>query len=159
MKLSNTAKLIISVSLTMLFGPPFLTNNVNSLQDYFQSLLKPNFAPEVWVFPLAWTFTYAALGVALSQIWEMDKSTKRDVALLIFAIQFSLHIAHSIAIYHFHALQLTVVLQTIQLVFLIIMIQKFAKLDRLAAWLTLPILIWRVYMIAFLTGVIKMPKA
>ncbi|MGL4313074.1 MAG: TspO/MBR family protein [Sphingomonas sp.] len=54
---------------------------------WYQALVKPQYVPPDWAFPVAWTILYALMGVALALVINAHGSRLRTPALILFAAQ------------------------------------------------------------------------
>lgn len=106
---------------------------------WFEQLAKPAWNPPNWVFAPVWTTLYALMGIAAWRVWRTGRGAN---ALRLFFLQLSLNLAWSFlffgaqsvdaALIDIICLWLAIVLTTI----------AFVRIDRLAAWLMVPYLLW-----------------
>lgn len=144
---------IISILIPLVVG--FLSNFIASLllgvdiSTYYSQLIKPSFAPPGMVFSIVWPVLYILMGISAYKImkkgYELPKV--RD-AMFYYWIQLILNFLWSILFFgldlKFTALADLIIL----IVVVIIMIYKFAKIDKKAAYLNIPYLIWLFYALA-----------
>ena len=120
---------------------------------WYDTLVKPALTPPSGVFSPVWTLLYALMAVAAWRIWRTKRSALRSRALVLFAVQLALNLAWSPI---FFGAQLTGVAFIVILVMwcaIAATIASFARLDRAAAWLLAPYLLW-VSFAVYLNGAI-----
>ena len=131
---------IIACELAGALGAIFTTPAING---WYATIQKPFFNPPNWIFGPVWTFLFFLMGVSLYLILEKDlKDRTAKSALMIFIGQFILNILWSVL---FFGLQrpFEAFMEIIVLWFLILLtIVQFHKIDRKAALLLAPYLLW-----------------
>lgn len=131
---------IVFAQLAGWFGAIF---NAISLTDWYPALVKPAFNPPSWVFGPVWTILFLLMGLSLFIILQGHwHQRQRDLAVLVFIIQWLLNIGWS---FIFFGLQNPLVaFVEIIILWLAIMWNMivFYRLDKKAAYLLLPYLLW-----------------
>ena len=119
--------------------------NSNSMSEYM-AFDKPFFFPPAILFPIVWTILYVLMGIASYRIWRLHKSGK-DIgnALLIYSMQLLLNFLWSFIFFKFKLYGLAFIELIILLLVVIATTIKFFKLDKTAALLMLPYIIWLIY--------------
>jgi len=115
------------------------------LDGWYGSLAKPALAPPNWVFAPVWISLFALIGVAAWRVWRtVPFAEPRQVRLatVAFVGQYALNVAWSAAF--FGARSTLGGLAVLVLLWLAIIgtIVAFRRVDRPAAWLLLPYLVW-----------------
>ena len=123
----------------------FFTPHGNS-HLWYNSLIKSGLTPPGWVFSVAWTVLYAMLGVALYLVIRSGRAMKNKIyAYILFGAQLLLNACWSLVFFglHFPAFGLIVLL----LLFLVSvwMARVFDSIDRHAAYLVIPYLLWMMF--------------
>lgn len=111
--------------------------------DFFIKYNEPPLLPPVWLFPVVWVILYGVMGFSayLISSSEADK-TQIKSALNIYRLQLALNFSWSIVFFRFEMLKAAFAI-IIALLFLIgVMIYRFYKINRLAAIINIPYLIW-----------------
>ena len=143
-------KYIYCVLIPLLVGylSSILAQAVNGIDTmtYYQNLIKPGFAPPAIVFPIVWIVIYILMGTSSYIILSQNKKeTKTKDATFYYWMQLGLNFLWSIFFFGFQ-LRLTALVDLILLfVFVIIMIYKFYKIDKIAAYLNIPYIVWLFY--------------
>lgn len=109
---------------------------------WYAALTLPRLQPPGPVFGIAWTLLYSLQGVALSLLWRAPRGPQRQRALGLFALQFSLNLAWSPLFFLGHQLFAAMILIGLILAAAIAATLAAGRVDRVAAWLMTPYLVW-----------------
>ena len=114
----------------------------SGLKDWYFNLNKPSFNPPNYLFGPVWSLLYLLMGVSFYLILQETKSPLRKKAISIFILQLSLNFLWSFLFFKFQLLGLAFI--EILLIWLSIlwMILEFKKLNKTAAYLQIPYLLW-----------------
>ncbi len=127
---------------------PLLTGGLAALisrskMGLFDTVSKPPLSPPAWLFPVAWTVLYVLMGVASYRVFTARAgSAEKNRALLFYGIQLAFNffwtlIFFNLGVYWFAFVWLAALLALIALTTV-----KFYGIDRPAAYLMLPYLLW-----------------
>ena len=109
--------------------------------ELYAELIRPPLSPPAIVFPVVWTILYAMMGISAYQIWRYDTLSSRR-AIGIYAIQLAINFSWSIIFFRFEALFLAAVVAVLLFFAVGAMVYLFRRIDRMAANLQLPYLVW-----------------
>jgi tryptophan-rich sensory protein len=109
---------------------------------YGQMLQKPALSPPGWLFPVVWTLLYALMGISAARVWAMPKTQARSRGLNLFIAQLIVNFFWSPIFFNARAYGLALVWLLLLWVLVFLMILEFRKVDKAAARLQLPYLIW-----------------
>ena len=118
-----------------------------NIPTWYALINKPFFTPPNWVFAPVWTLLYIMMGFAAGSVWNKIDTDETNVkkAFLFFLIQLALNALWS---FLFFGLQ-NPFLASIEIILLWLMIfetyKQFKTIDKLAANLLLPYLVWVSY--------------
>jgi tryptophan-rich sensory protein len=134
-------KLIISVSLPLLIG--FLSSYiVPDFTEWYASLSKPPFNPPSWVFAPIWTILYILIGISFYLIWK-DRSLKEIKSVsFIYFIHLGLNFLWSPLFFGLRNPDIAFVEFFFLLISVFYLIIKFHQLNKRAAYLLLPYILW-----------------
>lgn len=118
----------------------FLTRE--GVKWYSQYAKKPALTPPPAAFPIAWGILYALMGAGAARIAMEPPSEARTAALRTFYIQLGANFLWSILFFNFRAYGAAFVLLTALWALIVWMALSFARLDRTAALLQIPYLLW-----------------
>lgn len=127
---------------------PLLTGALSALltksgMDRFDALTQPAWAPPRWAFPVVWTILYILMGFSAVIVLRSGRPGRREALTLFFAQLFVnfwwsiLFFAWELRLIAFFWLLLLVVLSSA-------MVVSFRRIDRRAALMNLPYLLWLV---------------
>lgn len=142
MKKINWKRLIIIILITFIVGSFFSWFTMNNM-DTFKELQKPINVPGI-LFPIVWSILYLLMSISCYIITKSDDPNK-DKALVIYAIQLIINSLWSLIFFEFEAYLFAFIWLIILLISIIWMIVEFYKIDKKAALLQIPYLIWVVF--------------
>lgn len=116
---------------------------MNSMQQ-FEALPKPDFAPPGWAFGVVWPILYLLMGLASWRVWRTgDPRAAR--ALLWYALQLGVNFLWPIFFFTLQWWLFAFWWIILLIVLVVITAVSFYQIDRAAAWLLSPYLIWLLY--------------
>lgn len=134
-------RIIICVTICLGLGIASGFSTASSISGWYQTIQKPSWNPPNWIFGPVWTVLYILMGIAAALVWN-SRSPHRQTALVLFAVQFVLNILWSFIFFGLHNLPLALVEIILLTIFIALTIYWFLKINRLAAVLLLPYLMW-----------------
>lgn len=118
---------------------------------------KPAFAPPGWVFPVVWTVLFALMGIGAARIWAAPKSQANSRGLNLFISQLIVNFFWSPIFFNAQAYGLAFLWLILLWVLVFLMVLQFRKVDKAAALLQIPYLLWLTFA-AYLNWAIWMGK-
>jgi benzodiazapine receptor len=122
----------------------------NAIPGWYGDLAKPSWNPPSWLFGPVWTTLYIAMGIAAWRVWRLG--TTRDtsptqkagvrLALFVYAIQLALNASWTPMFFGLKRVDLALVMIVLMLAAIAETARRFSRLDRAAAMLLLPYLVW-----------------
>jgi len=140
-KIKNIKKLIFSILICQLAGIIGSIFTASSISDWYIYLNKPSFNPPSFVFAPVWTLIYILMGIAVYLIWTSDKR-RSILPLVIFDIQLILNVLWSILFFGFRNPFIAFIDIILLWIFIILAIWQFAKVEKKAAYLLIPYILW-----------------
>ena len=143
LRLSYLRWAIVTVPLVVLLG--FLAGRVVPVgdeNDWYRALAKPALTPPGWVFPVAWSTLYVAMGLALAMVLNARGAPARRAGILLFVAQFALNLSWTPLFFGAHRIGLALFVIVAMLVLAIATTFAFARVRKAAAWLLVPYLVW-----------------
>ncbi|WP_134669392.1 TspO/MBR family protein [Halorussus marinus] len=120
--------------------PSLLT--ADDVATWYPTLAKPAFTPPSWVFGPVWTVLYLLMGVALYLAWRGGTGRRRRIALGAFAVQLVLNAAWTLTFFGARELLGGLVVIVALVATILATMAAFARIDRRAAALLAPYLLW-----------------
>lgn len=109
---------------------------------YKTAVEKPPLSPPGIVFPIVWTVLFALMGIGAARIYMTPSSRTRSQSLRLFLIQLVFNFFWSIIFFNFQCFGFALVWLIVLWTLILWMTLNFRKIDRPAAWLQTPYLIW-----------------
>ena len=120
----------------------WLTREGTRLYNTDRSIQRPPLSPPGFLFPIVWTILYALMGIGAARICEAPVSRDRSRALAIFFLQLAFNFFWSILFFNLRAYGWALVWLVILWILILGMIICFWRVDRTAALLQIPYLLW-----------------
>ena len=111
--------------------------------EIFSMVEKPPLSPPAWLFPIVWTVLYILMGISsyLILVSEVEESVKEE-ALRIYGIQLAVNFLWPTFFFNFQWYGFAFFWLLFLWFLVIVMIVQFWKINKVAAYLNLPYLIW-----------------
>ena len=109
---------------------------------YEQTVTQPPLSPPGWVFPIVWAILFALMGVGAARIYLAPASNNRSRGLLLFLVQLAFNFLWSIVFFNLQAYFFALVWLLALWALILWMILAFRRVDKPAAWLQVPYLLW-----------------
>ena len=117
----------------------FTRNNM----DLYQSIIKPPLAPPAILFPIVWTILYTLMGISSAIVYNSDADSEdKKQALLLYGLQLIVNFFWSILFFNQRAFLLSLIWLVLLWILILWMIVCFYKINKTAAWLQIPYLLW-----------------
>ena len=143
MNIGNVTKLIISIGICQMAGIIGSIFTSPSIPGWYAALQKPFFSPPNWIFAPVWIFLFILMGISLYLVFIKGINDRKfRYGIMIFVFQLTLNIYWS---FLFFGLQnpFYAFLEIVVLWFaILITIYQFNKINRNAAYLLVPYLLW-----------------
>ena len=111
-------------------------------QLYNEMIEKPALSPPAILFPIVWTILYALMGIGAARVAAKNAGPSRSRALNVFVIQLILNFFWSLIFFNAQAFGFALLWLLLLWVVIILMIVLFWRVDKPAALLQIPYLLW-----------------
>lgn len=137
-------KLILSIILPVGVGSFAGWATRKEIKGWYADLVKPSFNPPNWIFAPVWTTLYVLMGIALFLVWKNNKVSQqvKRSAIVLFFVQLFFNFWWSIIFFYLHSPGWAFVEIILMWSSIALTIYWFAKVNRLAAALLVPYLLW-----------------
>ena len=109
---------------------------------YTDSIAQPPLSPPALVFPVAWTILYALMGIGAARVSLAPDGPRRSRALAVFGLQLGMNFLWSILFFKFQRFGLALVWLIALWGAILWMASAFSRVDKAAARLQIPYLVW-----------------
>ncbi|MDR5657541.1 TspO/MBR family protein [Halodesulfurarchaeum sp. HSR-GB] len=132
---------ILAVELVGASGAIF---TAQGLGEWYSSLVRPAIAPPNWVFGPVWTALFALMGVAVWLVWRQAPTDPdgAKLAIGVFVVHFIFNLGWSAVFFGQQALGAGLLVILALWVLIVTTIMVFDRVDRRAALLLVPYLLW-----------------
>lgn len=136
--------LALSILVVEIVGASGAVFTAQGLESWYGSLQRPALAPPNWLFGPVWTTLFALMGVAAWLVWRRANREPRaaSVAAVAFVAQFVFNLAWSAVFFGAQAIGAALGVIVVLWVLILATIWAFARVDRHAAALLVPYLLW-----------------
>lgn len=132
--------LIISIAISL--GVGLLSSLITmDNQNIYEIINVPSFAPPGWLFPIVWTILYILMGISSYIIYE-ENDINSSSALKVYGLQLFVNFFWSIIFFNLKNFTFAFIWIILLLFLIIVMIYRFANINKLAAYLNIPYLLW-----------------
>lgn len=118
----------------------FLTRE--GVTRYNQTVAKPALTPPSVVFPIVWSVLFLLMGIGAARVFLAPASRERVRALVYYGLQLLFNFFWNIIFFNLQAFDGAFLWLVALWVLILLMILTFRRVDRAAAWLQAPYLLW-----------------
>lgn len=111
-------------------------------KSYSESIVQPPLSPPGIVFPIVWGLLFLLMGIGAARIWLAPASRERTRGIVLFLIQLAFNFFWSILFFNLRMYGAALVWLAVLWVLILGMLLTFRKVDRMAARLQIPYLLW-----------------
>lgn len=109
--------------------------------DFYDQIVKPKLSPPSFLFPIVWSVLFILMGISSAMIYKA-KSPESSSALFIYFVQLIVNFFWSIFFFNFNAFLFSFIWIIVLWLLIIYMIYLFYQIDKTAALLQIPYLLW-----------------
>ncbi len=114
--------------------------------DIYSDINTPALAPPGILFPIVWTVLYILMGVSSTLVYTSDASqADKNRALIVYGLQLVFNFFWSILFFNKRVFLFSFIWLVVLWLLIIAMIVTFRKVNKTAAWLQVPYLIWVIF--------------
>lgn len=137
--------LIICLLIPLAVGGLAAALTMGSMEQ-FAALAQPPLSPPGWVFPVVWTILYLLMGWASFLIWKSGApQAAKKRALGLYGAQLAVNFVWPLLFFRAGLYGFALIWLVILLVLVAETMLAFGRIDRRAAWLLAPYLLWLLF--------------
>ena len=142
MKPYNWKPYVVCIVLTEAVGAlsGFLTRDGTKTYEAFAA--KPALTPPGAVFPVVWSVLYALMGIGVARVWRNPASAMRKQSVILFAVQLAVNFVWSLLFFNAKVYGFAFIWLALLWILIVLMICAFYQVDKTAAYLQIPYLLW-----------------
>ncbi len=114
----------------------------NETKAYQKSITQPPLSPPGIVFPIVWSMLFALMGIGAARVYLTAPSGRRTRAVAVFFLQLIFNFFWSIIFFNAQAFGFALIWLVLLWLLILWMICTFCKVDKTAALLQIPYLLW-----------------
>jgi len=111
----------------------------------FATINKPDLTPPAIVFPIVWGILFALMGISAAIVYMAPPSKDRTYGIIIYVLQLIVNFFWSIFFFNLQAFGFSFFWLLLLLGLIVTMIYKFYQVNKTAALLQIPYLIWTAF--------------
>ena len=112
------------------------------MKAYESTIVQPPLSPPSWLFPIVWTILYALMGIGAARVYEAPISPERSKGMNLFVVQLIVNFFWSLIFFNAQAFGFALIWLLLLWTLVLWMIVEFSKVDKLAALIQIPYLLW-----------------
>ena len=143
MFVAKLSKKQLIILIPLILGGVIGLLNRNGFES-FETIEKPSFAPGTVIFPIAWSILYLLMGLS-SYIVFISSDEKKRGALTAFYIQLAANLVWPILFFALNEYFFSFLCLVLLIIFEVITILLFYPINKTAAYLLLPYLLWSTF--------------
>lgn len=134
---------IISVLIALAVGGLAALLTKNNM-DVYERINRPLLSPPMAVFPIVWSVLFVLMGIGAAAVYvnRSRNSEAAATALKVYAFQLAVNFFWSIIFFNMQTYLFAFVWLVLLWVLILVMIARFRKVSKAAAYLQLPYLLW-----------------
>ena len=141
MILLKIKELLFNIAIPNIIG--IISAFISKISTEFDKFNKPSWTPAGIVFPIVWVILYILMGISSYLIYNSN-TTLKNSALKVYGINLLINGLWSIIFFRLKLFLLAFILVIILIITTIIIIYKYYQINKTAAFLQIPYLIWLV---------------
>ncbi len=131
---------VISIAIALAVGALSGFLSMEGMEN-FETFNQPPLSPPGILFPIVWTILYTLMGISSAIVWQKGKG-RNGRALFIYALQLAVNFFWSLIFFNLNAFLFAFIWLLLLFVLIVLMIIEFYKIDKTAAYLQIPYLLW-----------------
>ena len=138
----NIKLLLLCIAIPLIVGGISAALTGNSM-EVFANVSKPPLSPPSWLFPVVWTILYTLMGIS-SYLISSSGAEKESIysAIRLYVYQLMVNFLWPTFFFNFQWYGFSFLWLVLLWILVLLMILRFREIDRVAAYMNLPYLIW-----------------
>lgn len=138
---------VISILIALGVGALSALITKNNMNLVYEQVNKPPLSPPMMLFPIVWVILFVLMGISSAMIYinKNSDSDSASSALKLYGVQLVFNFLWPIAFFNFQFFLFSFIWIMALWVLIIAMIVKFSKINKTAAYLQIPYLVWTTF--------------
>ena len=135
--------LFIILLLTYFISLPAGIISGQSVNNWYENIIRPNFSPPNWLFGPVWTFLYALMSYAAWNAWRLcnDEKTKKTI-LTIYFFHLLVSATWSFVFFGLQQIFFSIFIVFLIIIFIIILMKIYWNISKISMFLMMPYILW-----------------
>ena len=116
---------------------------ISSKEPWYSTLNKSTLTPPDWIFAPVWTTLYFFMSVAIWLAWHSSSENRKLIYIYFSHVIFNT--TWSIVFFVFHNILLALINLNIILIFIVVLMIQYRKINIVSFYLMIPYLLWSIY--------------
>ncbi len=142
MKKINWKNYLIWIGITEAVGALSGFLSRQGTENFSQNVIQPPLSPPGILFPIVWAILYALMGIGAARVWDTKPSRDRSLGINLFIAQLIFNFFWSLIFFNDGAYGIALLWLLILWALVFTMIKVFYRVDKAAALLQIPYLLW-----------------
>ena len=142
MRIQKWKPYVVCIVLTEAVGTLSGLLTRDGMKTYEAFAAKPALTPPGAVFPVVWSILYALMGIGAARIWRSPASVMRKQSVILFAVQLAVNFVWSLLFFNAKVYGFAFIWLALLWILIVLMIRAFYQVDKTAAYLQIPYLLW-----------------
>ena len=149
----NKRLLFICIAIPLIMGGVSALLTQNSM-EVFERVTQPPLSPPAWLFPVAWTILYTLMGISSYLILASEGSCEEKTeAIRLYGYQLLVNFLWPTFFFNFGWYFFSILWLVLLWVLVFFMIRRFSSLNKVAAYINIPYLIWLTFALYLNIGI------
>ncbi len=115
---------------------------IKDYTDRYLILAKPDIAPPMWVFPVAWSIIYILMGIAGGMAYNMALNGSKKNVIILYGLQLIINFLWPVVFFRFGNVMLALYVLLFLWVLVLANMVLYSKINRYSVYLFVPYLLW-----------------
>lgn len=153
----SIVRLVLCLMLCLAIGFVGAQFTAREIPTWYAALVKPWWTPPLAIFPVVWTILYILMALSLWRLWERAPASRGGaMAVLLFFAQLVLNAIWIPVFFGLHATHAALAIIVVLLGLIAATVIVLHRIDRPAALLLVPYLLWVAYASTLNAGIVAL---
>ena len=134
---------LLFIIIVTYIAPAIGSYTTNTFKEpWYSEIIQPSFNPPSWVFAPVWFTLYALMSLAIWKVWIKTYNTK---IFKLYFVHIFFNSLWSVIFFGFHQIGFALLNLVVILIFILLLMKDYFKIDKISFYLMVPYLTWSGY--------------